>query len=72
MKKTFGAWTVEVPEDDNTEREYIIECAMTGDVFEDELTHAEAEALVRAYEAEDRKNGEYTEGFYAIRATSNY
>lgn len=69
MKKTFGAWTVDVPENSG-EREYVIECAETGDVIEDELTLAEAVALVKAYEDEDKKNGEYAEGFYAIHNTS--
>lgn len=69
MKKTFGAWTIEVPEDSG-EREYVIECAETGDVIEDELTLAEAVALVKGYEDEDKKSGDYTEGFYAIHNTS--
>jgi hypothetical protein len=67
VEKTFGAWTIQVPEEDNSERIYSIECAETGDIIEDGLTYLEADALIKAYETEDRETGQYTDGFYAIK-----
>ena len=67
VEKTFGAWTIQVPEVDNSESIYSIECSDTGDVLEDGLTYLEAEALIKAYEKEDRETGQYTDGFYAIK-----
>lgn len=66
-EKTFGAWTIQVPKEDNSERIYSIECAETGDIIEDGLTYLEADALIKAYEKEDRETGQYTNGFYAIK-----
>ena len=67
VEKIFGAWTIQVPEEDNSERIYSIECADTGDIIEDGLTYLEAEALIKAYEKEDRETGLYMDGFYAIK-----
>ena len=70
MTKEFGAWTIDVPQNSG-EAIYNVEWAACADiVFEEGLTLSEAQALVKAYEEEERKNGEYTEGFYAIRNTS--
>ncbi len=46
---------------------YSVESAESGDVLEDGLTYEEALALIKEYEAEDISDGNYTEGFYAIR-----
>ena len=64
-EKSFGVWTLDVP--DNGRAIYDVECAENAEVFEEGLTLVEAQALIKTYEEEDRRDGNYTDGFYAIR-----
>lgn len=45
---------------------YYTRFANTGDLIEEFNTEEEAKKAIEAYEAEDKKNGEYTEDYYEI------
>lgn len=54
-----------------TNEKYITEDYETGTAIDEFATYAEAMAAIAKYEATDRENDSYSEGFYAIRHGEN-
>ena len=55
----------------NTKITYRLEIAETGDILADGMTKEEALSYLAQQEAEDIKNGNYTDNYYSIRAIDN-